>query len=150
MVGRRIHSTEWNGEGMSEDTQPSKGFKFAHGAALTLLFLLMLQPSIDNIRSFVSGTWQMGDGSLEVTFANAIGHVIAMALGWVAWGLYFKRRKIGAYLTVVAHGLGFVAAFVGMPDLLFAMMPPAMIGVFFAVMIVIALGPIFAFKDQYR
>ena len=134
---------------MSEETQPGKAFKFVHWGALTLLLLLMVQPSIDNVSSFLSGTWSMGESNLEVTFGNAIGHVVAMALGWVALWLFFQRRKLGAYLTVVAHGLGFGAAIIGMPDLLFAVMTPTAIAIFFVIMIGIALGPIFAFKDQY-
>jgi hypothetical protein len=33
--------------------------------------------------------------------------------------------------------------------MLFEMMPPAAIAVFFAILIAIALGPVFAFKDEY-
>ena len=134
---------------MSEESQPGKGFKIVHWAVLTLLLLMMLQPSYDNVRALVSGTWQMGDMSLDVTMGNAIGHVVAMILGWIGFWLYFKRRKLGAYLTVVAHGLGFAAAYVGMSEMLFAMMSPTVIGVFFGIMILVALGPIFVFKDEY-
>ena len=34
-------------------------------------------------------------------------------------------------------------------DMLFEMMPPAAIAVFFAILFAIALGPVFAFKDEY-
>ena len=134
---------------MSDGNEPGKGFKIVHWGALTLLFVMMVQPSIDNVMAIVSGTWSMGGQSLEVTFGNAIGHVVAMTLGWVALWLYFKRRKIGAYLTIVAHGLGFAAAYFFMADLLFAMMTPAIIGGFFVIMTIVTLGPIFLYKDQY-
>ena len=134
---------------MSEETQPRKTFKFVHGGALTLLLLMMVQPSIDNVSSLLSGTWSIGESSVEVTFGNTVGHVVAMVLGWVALWLFFQRRKLGAYLTVVAHGMGFGAAIIGMPELLFSVMTPTAIVIFFLITVGIALGPIFAFKDQY-
>ena len=72
-----------------------------------------------------------------------------MIIGWIGFVLFVRRKKIGAYTSIFAHFTGLSAALISTPEMLFEMMPPAAIAVFFVVLFVIALGPIFAFKDEY-
>ena len=133
---------------MSESTTPSKASTILHWVALVLLFLMMAEPTFGNINALVSGAFEMGDTRIEVGFTDMILHIIAMVVGWVGLWWFYKRQKRGAYLSVAAHLLGFTAAFTQTPEML-DVMPPAFIGVFFAVLFAAALGPIFAFKGQY-
>mgnify|MGYP001484619713 CR=1 FL=1 len=133
---------------MTDTNTPSKKPQIVHWVCFTLLFLMMAQPTFDNIVGLVTGTIKMGEVTLDVTFSKMILHIIAMTVGWVGLGLFFKRRKLGAYVSIVAHLLGFTAAMTQTPEMLEAM-PPAAIAVFFVVLFAATLGPIFAFKESY-
>ncbi|MEE2779906.1 MAG: hypothetical protein VYE15_05260 [Myxococcota bacterium] len=133
---------------MTESSTPPKSFKIVHGIALVFLFLMMAQPTFDNIRAMLTGSMVMGDISIEVTFSKMILHVVAMAIGWVGLWWFFKRQKRGAYMSIAAHLLGLTATVTQTPELM-EMFPPAMIGVFFVLLFAVTLGPILGFKDQY-
>jgi len=133
---------------MSESTTPSKSSTILHWVALVLLFLMMAEPTFGNINALFSGAFEMGDTRIEVGFTDMILHIVAMVVGWVGLWWFYKRQKRGAYLSIVAHLLGFTAAFTQTPEML-EVMPPAFIGVFFVILFVATLGPIFAFKGQY-
>ena len=133
---------------MTESPTPPKSFKTIHWVALVLLFLMMAQPTFDNTRALMSGKMVMGDLSIDVTPAKMALHLVAMAVGWIGIVLFFKRKKIGAYVSIAAHIIGFVAVFTQTPEML-EMMPPAALGVFYVILFAITLGPIFKFKEQY-
>lgn len=133
---------------MTEPSSPPKSFPIVHRVALVLLFLMMLQPTVDNITALVTGTLVMGETTIEVGLSKMALHIVAMVIGWLGLWWFFKRQKRGAYLSIAAHFLGLTAVFTQTPEML-EIMPPAMIGVFFIVMLAVALGPILAFKDQY-
>ncbi len=133
---------------MTESPVPSKSSKIVHWIALVLLFLMMAQPTFDNIRAMMNGAYVMGDITVEVTLAQMSLHIIAMLVGWVGLVWFFQRKKRGAYTSIIAHALGFVAASTQTPQMLEAM-PPAAIAVFFVILFAITLGPIFAYKEEY-
>ena len=133
---------------MSETQAPPKSFKIFHWTAVVFLFLIMAQPTFDNVRALATGTLGSGDMSVEVTLSQMALHVVAMLVGWVGFFWFFRRQKRGAYASVVAHILGFTAVFTQTPELL-DMMPPAALVVFFVLLFVFALGPVFKFKEQY-
>ena len=133
---------------MTETNTPSKKPQIVHWICFTLLFLMMAQPTYDNITGLVTGSIKMGDVTLDVTFSKMILHIIAMTVGWVGLWLFFKRRKIGAYVSIAAHLLGFTAALTQTPEML-KVMPAAAIAVFFVVLFAVTLGPVFAFKESY-
>ena len=133
---------------MSESQSSSTMSTVVHWIAFVLLLLMMLQPTVDNIRSLMIGKMVMGEISIDVTITDMALHIVAMTVGWVGLVLFFLRKKLGAYITVVAHSLGLVAVMTQTPQML-EVMPPIFIGIFFVVMISAALGPSFAFKDQY-
>ena len=133
---------------MTESTSPSMSSKVVHWGALLLLFLMLAQPTFDNVRAVITGTIVMGEVTIEVTVAQMALHLVAMTVGWIGLVLYFLRKKLGAYISISGHFLGLIAVITQTPEMLDAM-PPAFIGVFFVVMLIVALGPIFAFKDQY-
>ena len=133
---------------MSESKSSSTISIVVHWVAFVLLLLMMLQPTFDNVRSVVTGKMVMGEVSIDVTISQMALHLVAMTVGWVGLVLFFLRKKLGAYITVVAHLLGLVAVITQTPQML-EVMPPVVIGIFFVVMLLAALGPIFAFKDQY-
>ena len=62
---------------------------------------------------------------------------------------FYKRQKRGAYLTIAAHLVGLGAALIQLPEMLFSVMPPVAIVIFFVILALVALGPIFAFKEEY-
>ncbi|HCP44796.1 MAG TPA: hypothetical protein DIU15_02020 [Deltaproteobacteria bacterium] len=133
---------------MTEANTPSKSFKIVHNVALVVLFLMMAQPTVGNVRALLTGTLSSGDISIEVTLSQMILHVVAMAIGWLGLWWFFKRQKRGAYLSIAAHGLGMVAVLTQTPAML-EMVPPAALAVFFVVLLVVALGPLQMFKDEY-
>ena len=133
---------------MTESQTPPKSFTIIHWIALVLLFLMMAQPTFDNTRALMSGKMVMGDLSIDVTPAKMALHLVAMAVGWVGIVLFFKRKKLGAYASIAAHIIGFVAVLTQTPEML-EMMPPAALGVFYVILFAITLGPIFKFKEQY-
>ena len=133
---------------MTEPTTPSKSSKIVHGIALVLLFLMMAQPTFDNIKALMTGAMVMGDLTIEVTLADMALHLVATVIGWLGFWWFFKRQKKGAYASVAAHLLGLTAVVTQTPEML-EIMPPAAIAVFFVVTLAAALGPILAFKDQY-
>ena len=95
---------------MTEPNTPSKSSKIVHWIALVLLFLMMAQPTVDNIRAMMNGAYVMGDITVEVTLAQMSLHIIAMLVGWVGLVWFFQKKKRGAYTSIIAHALGFVAA----------------------------------------
>ena len=132
---------------MSE-TETSPKFKIVHRAALVLLFLMMAQPTFDNINALRTGTMVAGDVTLEVSLSQMSLHIVATIVGWVGWWWFYNRQKRGAYTSLAAHGLGFTAVLTQTPEML-DMMPPAALVVFFFLLFAAALGPIFAFKEEY-
>ena len=134
---------------MSDSSPKSKLPTVVHWVAVVFLFLMMAQPTVDNVRAVVTGSFVMGDMSVDVTFANMIFHIIGTIMGWVGLVWFYKRQRRGAYLTIAAHVVGLGAALIQLPDMLFAVMPPVAIAVFFVILFVAALGPIFAFKEEY-
>ena len=86
----------------------------------------------------------------DVNVAQNVGcYIIATIMGWVGFVWFYKRQKRGAYLTIAAHLVGFGAALIQLPEMLFSVMPPVGIAIFFGVLAIVALGPIFAFKEEY-
>ena len=134
---------------MTESNAPSKSFKIIHWMAVIFLFLMMAQPTFENIRALLTGVLVMGTSTIDVTFSDMILHVGAMIIGWVGFWWFFKQQKRGAYTSIAAHLLGLIAALTQTPELLFEMMPPAVIAIFFIVLLVVTMGPILAFKDEY-
>ena len=133
---------------MTEPSSPSKSFNIVHRGALVLLFLMMAQPTVDNVRALISGSITMGDVTIEVTASKLALHILAMVVAWIGFWFFFKRQKKGAYVSIAAHLLGLVAAATQTPEML-DIMPPAAIAVFFVVLLAVALGPIMVFKDEY-
>ena len=130
------------------DSGTNSKSKIVHWVAFVLLFLMMAQPTFDNIRAMTTGVMVAGDVTVEVTFSKMVLHIVAMIVGWVGLWWFFNRQKRGAYASIVAHLLGLTAVLTQTPELL-GIMPPAAIAVFFVVMFTVALGPVLAFKDQY-
>ena len=133
---------------MTESAAPPKSFKIVHWVAVVLLFLMMAQPTFDNIRALITGTLVMGDVTVEMPFSKMVLHIVAMTIGWLGFWWFLRRKKRGAYASIAAHLLGFTAVLTQTPEML-DIMPPAMLVVFFVLMFAAALGPILAFKDQY-
>lgn len=126
----------------------SSSSKIVHWIAVVLLFLMIAQPSFDNIRALSTGALVMGDIQVDVTAGKMALHIIAMLVGWAGLVLFFRRKKMGAYLSIASHMLGLVAVATQTPEL-FDAMPMAAFGVFFVVLFLVTLGPIQAFKSQY-
>ena len=133
---------------MSESQTPTKGFKIFHWVAVVFLFLIMAQPTFDNVTGLMTGTLGSGDVTVEVTLSQMALHVVAMIVGWVGFFWFVKRQKRGAYVSIVAHVLGLTAVLTQTPELL-KMMPMAALVVFFVLLLVFALGPVLLFKEQY-
>ena len=133
---------------MTESSTPSKSFKIVHWGAIVFLFLMLAQPTFSNISALFTGELAMGDLTIEVTLSQMALHILAMIIGWVGFLWFVKRQKRGAYLSIAAHLLGFVAVLTQTPDMLDAMPQAALVG-FFVLLFAIALGPIFAFKSEY-
>jgi hypothetical protein len=133
---------------MTETAVPSKASTIVHWVAVVFLFLMVAQPTFDNTRALMTGALVMGDVQIDVTAGKMALHIIAMIVGWVGLGLFFQRKKLGAYLSIVSHVLGLTAVATQTPEL-FDAMPMAAVGVFFVILLVVTLGPILAFKDQY-
>ena len=70
---------------MTEPNTPSKSFKIVHGIALVLLFLMMAQPTFDNVRALFTGVLGSGEMSIEVTFSQMFLHIIATVVGWLGF-----------------------------------------------------------------
>jgi len=133
---------------MTESNTPSKSFKVVHGLALVLLFLMIAQPTFDNVRALFTGTLGSGDTSIDVTLSQMILHVLAMVTGWAGLWWFFKRKKRGAYVSIAAHILGLVAVGTQTPEML-EVIPPAALAVFFVILFAVALGPVLVFKEEY-
>ena len=133
---------------MTETSTPPKSFNTVHRIALVLLFLMMAQPTFDNIRALSTGVLGAGEMGVEVTISQMIPHIVAMIVGWLGLWWFFKRQKRGAYLSIAAHFIGMIAVATQTPQLL-EMFPPAALAVFFAILFAITLGPIRKFKEQY-
>lgn len=133
---------------MTDIATPPKSFKAVHSLALALLFLMMAQPTFDNVRALSTGVLGSGDMAVEVTFSQMILHIVAMVVGWLGLWWFFQRKKRGAYLSIAAHLIGMLAVATQTPKLL-EMFPPAALAVFFVVLFAITLGPIRVFKEQY-
>ena len=133
---------------MTESSTPSKSFKIVHWGAIVFLFLMLAQPTFSNISALFTGELAMGDSAIEVSLSQMALHILAMIIGWVGFLWFVKRQKRGAYLSIAAHLLGFVAVLTQTPDMLDAMPQAALIG-FFVLLFAITLGPIFAFKSEY-
>jgi hypothetical protein len=133
---------------MTETATPPKSFNTVHRIALVLLFLMMAQPTFDNIRALSTGVLGAGEMGVEVTISQMIPHIVAMIVGWLGLWWFFKRQKRGAYLSIAAHFIGMFAVATQTPQLL-EMFPPAALAVFFVILFAITLGPIRKFKEQY-
>ena len=133
---------------MTETSTPPKSFNIVHRIALVLLFLMMAQPTFDNIRALSTGVLGAGEMGVEVTISQMIPHIVAMIVGWLGLWWFFKRQKRGAYLSIAAHFIGMIAVATQTPQLL-EMFPPAALAVFFVILFAITLGPIRKFKEQY-
>ena len=133
---------------MGQSSTPSKNQHIVHWVAVVLLFLMMAQPTFDNVRALMNGAFVMGETTIEVTFAEMALHIVAMVVGWLGLFWFLKRKKRGAYASIAAHLLGFTAVLTQTPEML-DLMPKAMIAVFFVVLFAATLGPLFAFKDAY-
>ena len=133
---------------MTESAPPSTKFKIIHWIVVVLLLLMLAQPTFDNIRALISGSMVMGEVTIDMPISKLALHLVAMTVGWIGFVLFVMRKKIGAYLSIGAHLLGFAAVMTQTPEML-DVMPPAVIAVFFVVLFVAALGPVLAFKDQY-
>ena len=128
---------------------PHPKSKNVHRASVIILFFMMAQPTFDNMRALATGTMELGSNSIDVTFSQMLLHIVAMAVGWVGWWWFYNRQKRGAYTSVLAHCIGFAAVLTQTPEML-VMMPPSAIVMFFAVLLTIAAGPIYRFKEEYR
>ena len=133
---------------MSQEPVPEKSSKVVHWISVVLLFLMMAQPTVDNIRALMNGAFVMGEITIEVTLAQMALHIIAMVVGWIGLVWFFQRKKRGAYVSIAAHLLGLTAALVQTPQML-DVMPPIAIAVFFVVLFAATLGPVLAYKDEY-
>ena len=134
---------------MTETHAPSKSSNIVHWVACVILFLMLAQPTVDNIRSMLTGVLVIGETNVEVTFSKMVLHVVAMVVGWFGLWWFFKRRKRGAYMSIAAHFLGLVGVLTQTPEMLESF-PPAAIAVFFVILLSVALGPIKMFKDEYH
>ena len=134
---------------MSDVDQKSKTPAIVHWIAVGMLFLMVAQPTVDNVRALTTGAFVMGEMSVDVTFTNVIFHIIGTIMGWVGFVWFYKRQKRGTYLTIAAHLVGLGAALIQLSEMLFSVMPPVAIAIFFAVLAIVALGPIFAFKEEH-
>ena len=131
---------------MSESKSNSS--KIIHWVAVVLLFLMIVQPTVDNTKALLTGSLVMGELSIEVTFSKMALHIFAMLIGWVGFVLFFKRRKLGAYVSIVAHSLGLTAVLTQTPELLEAV-PPAALAVFFVLLFIITLVPTRVYASEY-
>ena len=129
---------------MSNANTTSRASSAIHWVALVLLLLMIVQPTVDNTRALLTGAMVMGD----VTIGKMALHIVAMLVGWAGLVLFFRRRKMGVYLSIVSHVLGLVAVATQTPELLDAM-PMAALVVFFVTLLLVTLSPIQAFKSQY-
>ncbi len=91
---------------MSGSQTPPTPFKIVHLIAVVFLFLVMAQPTFDNVRALLTGTLGSGGMSIEVTVSQMALHVVAMLVGWVGFVWFLQRKKPGAYASMVAHLLG--------------------------------------------
>ena len=126
----------------------SKSSKVVHWTVVVLLFLMIIQPTVDNTKALLTGSLVMGELSIEVTFSKMVLHIFAMLIGWVGFWLFLQRRRLGAYVSIVAHSLGLTAAITQTPELLEAI-PTAALAVFFVVLFAITLVPIRVYASEY-
>ena len=89
---------------MTEPQTASKSFNIIHKISIGLLFLMMAQPTFDNIKALASGSMVMGDISVDVTFSKMILHLIAMIVGWIGLWWFIQRKKLGAYDIPITRG----------------------------------------------
>ena len=62
---------------MTESNPPSGAAKAVHWVAVILLFLMMAQPTFDNVNALITGSMVMGEITVEVTFAKMALHLLA-------------------------------------------------------------------------
>ena len=133
---------------MTEPQTASNSFSMIHKIAIVLLFLMMAQPTFDNIKALATGSMAMGEISIEVTFSKMILHIFAMIVGWIGLWWFIQRKKLGAYASIAAHALGFTAVMTQTPELLEGF-PPAALAGFFVVLCAITLGPVFKYTEEF-
>ena len=133
---------------MTDSQTTSSSFNIIHKISIGLLFLMMAQPTFDNIKALMTGSMVMGDITVEVTVAKMSLHLIAMVVGWMGLWWFIQRKKLGAYTSIVAHALGFTAVMTQTPEML-KELPPAAIAGFFVILFIVALGPVFKFKEEF-
>ena len=134
---------------MSDVDQKSNAPTIVHWIAVVLLFLMIAQPTADHVCALATGVFVMGDMSVDVTLTNVIFHIIGTIMGWVGFVWFYKRQKRGAYLTIAAHLVGLGAALIQLPEMRFSVMPPVAIAIFFVILALVVLGPIFAFRQEF-
>ena len=137
-----------NGDNMTEPQTTSNSFSTIHKISIGLLFLMMAQPTFDNIKALATGSMVMGDVTIEVTLSKMVLHLVAMIVGWIGLWWFIQRKKLGAYTSISAHAIGFTAVMTQTPEML-KTLPPAAIAVFFIVLFIVALGPVFKFKEEF-
>lgn len=133
---------------MSDSPSPSKAASILHWVALVFLFLMIAQPTVGNLQALMSGAMVMGELSIPVTPGKMALHLLAMGVGWAGLVLFFRKKKLGAYVSIGAHVLGLVATATQTPEML-DVMPPAALVVFYGLLLAVTLGPVQAFKGQY-
>ena len=133
---------------MSESETLSKSSNIVHKIALVLLFLMIAQPTFDNINALLTGSLVMGELKIDVTVSKMALHILAMVVGWIGFWWFIQRQKRGAYVSIAAHSLGLIATATQTPEM-FQVVPPVAIAVFFVILLIVALGPIQLYEDQY-
>ena len=133
---------------MADPPPTPNAFTAVHRTAVVLLFLLIAQPTFENMRALVTGTLTMGDVSADVSASNMVAHVLAMVLGWIGLWWFAQRKRRGAYASIFAHVLGFTAVVTQTPEMLNAMPIPA-IGLVFGLLFTATLAPLRLFRDHY-
>ena len=133
---------------MTDSSSASKSFKIIHWIVVSLLFIMMAQPTYDNINALLTGSIVMGEVSIKVSVSKMSLHILATLVGWVGLWWFIKRQKKGAFVSIAAHFLGLVATLTQTPEML-KVIPPVAIAIFFVVLLIITLGPVWSFKDQY-
>ena len=81
---------------MSNADTTARASSAIHWVALGLLFLMIVQPTVDNTRALLTGVMAVGDVTIDVTIGKMALHIVAMIVGWAGLVLFFRRRKMGA------------------------------------------------------
>ena len=90
----------------------------------------------------------VGEINIEVTFSKLALHFIAMAVGWIGLLWFIQRKKLGVYASIASHALGLIAVMTQTPEML-DNFPPAFIAIFFVILFIITLGPLFKYKEEF-